>query len=160
MRSVFSFADFLSSGGLTVENHAGVEMHGFLSHLVKCNLEGKNYRIYGCKGKQVRDNMHADDVASFIETFIQTPRKAAVYNIGGGRENTCSILEAFDIVYHLTGKKMQYEYVDQPRAGDHICYYSDLTKLKSDYPSWNLTVSLSEIFGSIVDGWMSRRQKT
>ncbi|MHC5716783.1 MAG: NAD-dependent epimerase/dehydratase family protein, partial [Nostoc sp.] len=113
----------LRGGCLTGPNHSGVELHGFLSYLVKSNLEGRTYKIFGYKGKQVRDNIHSYDVARFIEAFIQNPRSGEVYNLGGGKNNTCSILEAFEIVASLSGKPMQYEYVDKNREGDHICYY-------------------------------------
>lgn len=146
----------LRGGCLTGPNHSGVELHGFLSYLVKCNLEGRTYNIFGYKGKQVRDNIHSFDVARFIDEFIENPRSGEVYNLGGGSQNTCSILEAFDIVSSLSGKPMQYEYVDKNREGDHICYYSDLTKMQSDYPNWRITISLSQIFTEIVDSWNSR----
>ncbi|MBD2358442.1 NAD-dependent epimerase/dehydratase family protein [Tolypothrix sp. FACHB-123] len=148
----------LRGGCLTGPNHSGVELHGFLSYLVKCNLEKKTYKVFGYKGKQVRDNIHSYDVAHFIEEFIQTPRSGEVYNLGGGKENTCSILEAFDIVASLTGKNMEYEYVDKNREGDHICYYSDLRKMKTHYPNWSITKSLQTIFTEIVAGWLSRNQ--
>lgn len=146
----------LRGGCLTGPNHSGVELHGFLSYLVKCNLEGRTYNIFGYKGKQVRDNIHSFDVARFIDEFIENPRSGEVYNLGGGSQNTCSILEAFDIVSSLSGKPMQYEYVDKNREGDHICYYSNLTKMQSDYPNWRITISLSQIFTEIVDSWNSR----
>jgi CDP-paratose 2-epimerase len=132
----------LRGGCLTGPSHSGVELHGFLSYLIKCNLEGRTYKIFGYKGKQVRDNIHSHDVARFIEEFINAPRSAEVYNLGGGKDNTCSILEAFEIAASISGKKMQYEYVDKNREGDHICYYSDLRKMKQHYPNWGITKSL------------------
>ncbi len=146
----------LRGGCLTGPNHAGVELHGFLSYLVKCNWEERTYKVFGYKGKQVRDNIHSYDVARFIEEFIQAPRCGEVYNLGGGKHNTCSILEAFDIVAAMTGKKMQYEYVDKNREGDHICYYSDLRKMKEHYPNWSLTKPLEAIFAEIVAAWEDR----
>ena len=146
----------LRGGCLTGPCHTGVELHGFLSYLVKCNLEKKVYKIYGYKGKQVRDNIHAYDVARFIDSFAKNPRVAAVYNVGGGRENSCSILEAFDQVSALTGIPMQFEYVDKARQGDHICYISDLRKIRQDYPDWKLTKSLKDIFQEIADAWKIR----
>lgn len=146
----------LRGGCLTGPNHSGVELHGFLSYLVKCNLEGCLYKIYGYKGKQVRDNIHAQDVAKFIEAFIRTPRSGEVYNLGGGKGNTCSILEAFDHATALTSKPMQYEYVDKNREGDHICYYSDLRKMQSHYPEWSITIPLTQIFSEIVESWQIR----
>jgi len=146
----------LRGGCLTGPNHTGVELHGFLSYLVKCNLEGKEYRVFGYKGKQVRDNIHSLDVARFMAAFVQTPRMAEVYNLGGGKENSCSILEAFAIAEKFTGKKQQYTYVDENRIGDHICYYSDLRKMKAHYPGWDITQSLEETIRQIVEAWKSR----
>ncbi|MBD0368556.1 MAG: NAD-dependent epimerase/dehydratase family protein, partial [Flavisolibacter sp.] len=148
----------LRGGCLTGPNHSGVELHGFLSYLVKCNLEGKEYTIFGYKGKQVRDNIHSYDVARFIEEFIRTPRVAEVYNIGGGKDNSCSILEAFDMVSAISGKPMQYQYVETNRIGDHICYYSDLHKMRTHYPSWNITKSLKTILEEIHEAWINREQ--
>ncbi len=147
----------LRGGCLTGPNHSGVELHGFLSYLVKCNLEGKKYTVYGYKGKQVRDNIHALDVARFIHAFLMAPRSGEVYNLGGGRDNSCSIWEAFRMAEEVSGKKMVYEYVDRNREGDHICYISDLTKMKQHYPSWGLTKSLKDIFGEIHRAWVERR---
>jgi CDP-paratose 2-epimerase len=146
----------LRGGCLTGPNHSGVELHGFLSYLVKVNIEGGIYRIYGYKGKQVRDNIHALDVARFIAAFAATPRCGAVYNIGGGRNNSCSILEAFEMAEQLTGKKMGYEYVEKNREGDHICYISDLTKMRTHYPDWDISVSLQQIMEEIVVSWEAR----
>ncbi len=146
----------LRGGCLTGPNHAGVELHGFLSYLVKCNLEGRPYKIFGYKGKQVRDNIHSYDVARFIEEFIQTPRCGEVYNLGGGKDNNCSILEAFEQVTAITGKKMQYDYLDRNRDGDHICYYSDLRKIKEHYPQWSVTQSIESILVEIIDAWSKR----
>jgi CDP-paratose 2-epimerase len=146
----------LRGGCLTGPNNTGVELHGFLSYLVKCNLEGKEYRVFGYKGKQVRDNIHSLDVARFMAAFVQTPRVAEVYNLGGGKENSCSILEAFAIAEKFTGKKQQYTYVDENRIGDHICYYSDLRKMKAHYPGWDITQSLEETIRQIVEAWKSR----
>ncbi|HEX8531259.1 MAG TPA: NAD-dependent epimerase/dehydratase family protein [Cytophagales bacterium] len=147
----------LRGGCLTGPNHSGVELHGFLSYLIKCNLEGKTYNIYGYKGKQVRDNIHSYDVASFIDQFLQAPRVAEVYNLGGGKNNTCSILEAFALAESISGKPMQYTYVDKNREGDHICYYSDLRKMKAHYPKWDLTKSLEDTFREIVASWQKRQ---
>lgn len=146
----------LRGGCLTGPNHTGVELHGFLSYLVKCNLEGKKYSVFGYKGKQVRDNIHSYDIARFMEAFINAPRMGEVYNLGGGKNNTCSILEAFAIAEKFSGKKQVYEYVDKNREGDHICYYSDLRKMIAHYPSWNITISLEETIGQIVEAWKKR----
>ena len=146
----------LRGGCLTGPNHSGVELHGFLSYLIKCNVTGRKYTIYGYKGKQVRDNIHSYDVARFIECFIEEPRVAEVYNLGGGRGNSCSILEAFEMVEALSGRGMIYDYVDKPREGDHICYISDLTKMKTHYPQWDITKKLPDIFEEIYRGWVER----
>lgn len=146
----------LRGGCLTGPAHSGVELHGFLSYLVKVNVTGGTYRVYGYKGKQVRDNIHSHDVARFAEEFIKAPRCAEVYNIGGGRANSVSILEAFTHVESHTGKPMNWQYVDKAREGDHICYISDLTKMRQHYPAWNITKSLDDIFHEIVESWTKR----
>lgn len=146
----------LRGGCLTGPNHAGVELHGFLSYLIKCNLTQENYTIFGYKGKQVRDNIHSLDVSRFAHAFIEEPRCGEVYNIGGGKGNSCSILEAFDRVESITGNDMIYDYDDENRPGDHICYYSDLSKAKSHYPEWGISVELDDIFEQIVEGWEAR----
>lgn len=146
----------LRGGCLTGPNHSGVELHGFLSFLVRCNLEEREYRVFGYKGKQVRDNIHAVDVARFIHEFIDAPRQGEVYNIGGGKSNSCSILEAFQIVERFSGKPMKYTYVDENRIGDHICYYSDLTKMREHYPNWDITISLEETISQITEAWHGR----
>lgn len=146
----------LRGGCLTGPSHSGVELHGFLSYLVKVGLTGGTYKIFGYKGKQVRDNIHSYDVARFAEEFIKAPRSGEVYNIGGGRGNSCSILEAFDLFEKFSGKKMNSVYVDQNRQGDHIVYISDLKKMKEHYPNWDITKSLDDIFSELVDGWKNR----
>lgn len=146
----------LRGGCLTGPNHSGVELHGFLSYLVKCNLEGKTYRIYGYKGKQVRDNIHSLDVVRFMEAFLDSPRVGEVYNIGGGRSNSVSILEAFKLVEGISGKKMIYEYVDQARQGDHICYISNLDKMRKHYPMWDIRIDLFQTVKEIHDAWKTK----
>ena len=146
----------LRGGCLTGPNHSGVELHGFLSFLVRCNVEGRTYKIFGYKGKQVRDNIHSLDVSRFIECFIKNPRIAEVYNIGGGRANSISILEAFRLTSDISGKPMKYEYVDQARAGDHICYISDLRKMRRHYPAWNITKDLRTTLCEIYNAWGAR----
>lgn len=146
----------LRGGCLTGPNHSGVELHGFLSYLVKVNVTGGLYRIYGYKGKQVRDNIHSYDVVRFIECFCQNPRSAEVYNLGGGRGNSCSILEAFQYAEQLSGLPMNYEYVDKNREGDHICYISDLSKMKAHYPDWDITKTLPTILEEIHAAWRER----
>jgi CDP-paratose 2-epimerase len=139
----------LRGGCLTGENHSGVELHGFLNYLVKCNAQETKYNIFGYKGKQVRDNIHSSDVVQFMDLFISNPRIAEVYNIGGGKDNSCSIIEAFNLTEQITGKKMIYEYVDDNRIGDHICYYSDLSKIKEHYPEFGITKDLNYIIENI-----------
>jgi CDP-paratose 2-epimerase len=133
-----------------------VELHGFLSYLVRCNVEEREYKIFGYKGKQVRDNIHSEDVAGFILAFCNNPRIAEVYNIGGGKQNACSILEAFKLTEDLTSKRQRFTYVDRNRIGDHICYYSDLRKMHAHYPKWQITRSLPDIFREIVASWNAR----
>ena len=149
----------LRGGCLTGPNHSGVELHGFLSYLVKCNLEGRSYTIFGYKGKQVRDNIHALDVARFIQAFIEAPRVAEVYNLGGGKANSCSILEAFEMVHALGANKQVYTYDDRARSGDHICYYSDLRKMRAQYPTWDITVTLEETLSQIIASWRARGER-
>jgi CDP-paratose 2-epimerase len=143
----------LRGGCLTGPSHSGVELHGFLSYLVKCNVEEREYRVFGYKGKQVRDNIHAFDVARFVHAFVDAPRVAEVYNLGGGKGNSCSILEAFAMVERVSGKPQRYTYVDQARAGDHICYFSDLRKMTAHYPQWSITKSLETTVAEIVEAW-------
>src|SRR5579862_4143557 len=146
----------LRGGCLTGPSHSGVELHGFLSYLIKCNVEGREYRVFGYKGKQVRDNIHSLDVARFIHAFIQTPRVAEVYNLGGGKHNAVSILEAFELVKRHTGKAQRHVYVEQARAGDHICYYSNLRKMREHYPAWDITQSLDATVQQMVASWTGR----
>ena len=144
----------LRAGCVTGPNHAGVALHGFLSHLVRCNGEGRRYTVFGYGAKQVRDNIHSVDVADFIARFVAAPRVAAVYNIGGGRENSVSILEAFAIAAEVSGRPMVYDYDPQHRAGDHVCYYSDLSLMKQHYPGWRITRTVRDTMGEI---YASRR---
>jgi len=146
----------LRGGCITGPNHSGVELHGFLSFLVRCNLEGREYSVFGYKGKQVRDNIHSEDVARFIHAFYQAPRSGEVYNLGGGKANSCSILEACALVEELSGRKQVVRYLDQNRIGDHICYYSDLTKIKAHYPLWDITKPLRQTVAEIVASWRER----
>ena len=146
----------LRGGCLTGPNHSGVELHGFLSYLVRCNLEGREYKVFGYKGKQVRDNIHSLDVARFIHAFADAPRRGEVYNLGGGKANSCSILEAFSLVERISGQRQRHTYVETNRVGDHICYYSDLRKMRSHYPGWDLTVSLEQTIAQIVEAWQQK----
>jgi CDP-paratose 2-epimerase len=146
----------LRGGCLTGPNHSGVELHGFLSYLLKCNVEKRGYKIFGYKGKQVRDNIHSEDVAHFMYEFWKAPRIGEVYNLGGGKGNACSILEAFRMAAEITGQPMEYQYLETNRVGDHICYYSDLRKMKAHYPAWDITKSLPVIFEEVAKSWMQR----
>src|SRR5262249_36455577 len=125
--------------------------------VINVGVQGATYRMYGYKGKQVRDNIHSDDVACAIQAIYENPRPGEVYNLGGGRENSCSIIEAFERVEALTGKRMRCEYVDTAREGDHICYISDLRRLRSHYPEWTVPRSLDAIVGEIAASWEGGR---
>lgn len=149
----------LRGGCLTGPNHSGVQLHGFLSYLVKCNLEDREYSVFGYKGKQVRDNIHSEDVARFMFEFWKAPRVAEVYNLGGGKDNSCSIIEAFRMVEGITGRPMKWRYVEENRIGDHICYYSDLRKMKSHFPAWSVTKSLHTIVEEIARSWAERNAR-
>jgi CDP-paratose 2-epimerase len=148
----------LRAGCLTGPHHSGVELHGFLSYLVKCNLEQREYRVLGYKGKQVRDNIHSYDVVRFIHEFVKNPRAGEVYNLGGGKANSCSILEAFALVEECADHPQCWAYVEQHRMGDHICYYSDLRKMKAHYPGWKITRSVHDTLAEIVDRWRSEQK--
>ena len=137
-------------GCLTGPNHSGVELHGFLSYVVKVALAGEIYTVFGHKGKQVRDNIHSFDVVRAADEFFRAPRPGEVYNIGGGRENSVSILEVFDQIQAITGKQVRWEYRDEPRKGDHICYISDLRKWRAHFPNWELSYSLERILQEIL----------
>lgn len=140
-------------GCLTGPQHAGVELHGFLSYIVKCALEDKKYRIFGYKGKQVRDQIHSRDVISCFDRFIESPKMGEVYNLGGGKDNSASILEIIKMIREITSRDLEYEYVDKNRTGDHICYYTDMSKFKSDYPGWNTSASLKDIILEISEAF-------
>jgi CDP-paratose 2-epimerase len=146
----------LRGGCLTGPNHSGVELHGFLSYLVKAALTGAPYTIHGYKGKQVRDNIHARDVVRAIHRFYESPRAGEVYNVGGGRANSCSILEAAALVAELSGARLDATLTDEPRRGDHVCYISDLGKLQSHLPGWRVEIGLPEILSEMIDGWRTR----
>ena len=139
----------LRGGCLTGENHSGVELHGFLNYLVKCYKSNNVYKIYGYKGKQVRDNIHSSDVINFMQLFIDNPRIASVYNIGGGKSNSCSILESISLLENIGNKKFNFEHIDENRIGDHICYYSDLSKIQADYPTFKIKKNLTDIIYDI-----------
>jgi len=146
----------LRGGCLTGPNHSGVELHGFLSYLVKSNLEKREYKIFGYKGKQVRDNIHSVDVARFIAEFVAAPRIGEVYNIGGGRENSCSVIEAIQLIETISDQPHRVSYVEQNRIGDHICYISNLKKCRAHFPEWKVSISLQDTIGQIVKASKSR----
>jgi CDP-paratose 2-epimerase len=143
-------------GCLTGPNHSGAELHGFLSYLAKSVVNGTHFRIYGYLGKQVRDQIHSRDVLAAFDAFIQSPRPGAVYNLGGGRANSASVLESISLVEERVGRTLDSEYVEQNREGDHICYISDLTKLTTDYPGWSITVPLGQIIDEVVEANQQR----
>jgi CDP-paratose 2-epimerase len=137
-------------GCLTGTGHSGAELHGFLAYLVKTVVTGRRYTIFGYKGKQVRDQIHSRDVVLAFEAFRLNPKSGAVYNMGGGRANSVSVLEAIDKIEQLAGRKIEKEFSDQARTGDHICYYTDLRCFQNDYPEWQITTSLDQIFEEFV----------
>lgn len=138
------------AGCVTGPQHSGVQLHGFLSHLVRMAVSGETYTIFGYRGKQVRDNIHSHDAVRAAEEFVRNPRPGEVYNLGGGRENSISIVEAIATIEEITGRKVVQRYCDQPRKGDHICYISDLKKLKSHYPGWQITHDLARILKELI----------
>ena len=146
-------------GCLTGPQHSGVELHGFLSYLAKVVVRSEPYTIFGYKGKQVRDQIHAEDVIAAFDAFANNPRCGEVYNLGGGRENSASVLEAIDRFEKLTGNKLPVSYMPQNRLGDHICYISDLTKIRSHFPQWSITRSLDSIFDEMVRAEHERLKK-
>ena len=149
----------MRGGCFTGPNHSGVETHGFLSYLIRCNLEEKEYTIYGYKGKQVRDNLHSYDVVKFIEEYIKSPLAGEVYNIGGGKKNSISILDSCRLVESITGKPMMIKYCNVHRDGDHICYYSNLSKAQRDFSNWVVTRNLREMFEEIVKNWETSKKQ-
>lgn len=137
-------------GCMTGPNHAGVELHGFLSHLVKVATRDDEYVVAGYKGKQVRDQIHSADVVTAICAFAEDPRPGEVYNIGGGRGNSASILECFDLLEERLGRAVRWRYDERARRGDHICYISDMSKFRRHYPRWEITHSLSTIVDDLL----------
>ena len=137
-------------GCLTGPNHSGVELHGFLSFLVKTAMRGKVFTIFGYKGKQVRDQIHSIDVVRAFEAFMAAPRVGEVYNLGGGRESNASILECFEMIEAASGRKVAWRYDDCNRAGDHICYISNMARFRSHYPAWSLTRRVGDMIDEMV----------
>lgn len=137
-------------GCLTGPAHSAVELHGFLSYLIKVAMSGGTYRVYGYQGKQVRDNIHSADVIQAFEAFRRDPHPGEVYNLGGGRENSVSILEAFGLIEEITGRTVNWTYIDENRIGDHICYITNLSKFKTHYPQWTIRRSIEDILRELV----------
>jgi CDP-paratose 2-epimerase len=148
-------------GCLTGPSHAGAKLHGFLSYLMKCVVTGEPYTVYGYGAKQVRDNIHSADLVAAFAAFHDAPRVSAVYNIGGGRQSNCSMLEAIKLCEDIASRRLEWELDDTPRVGDHRWWISDLTEFQADYPSWRITYAveavLREIFEANADYWLARR---
>jgi CDP-paratose 2-epimerase len=143
-------------GCITGPSHSGAVMHGFLAYLMKCAVEHRPYTIFGYKGKQVRDNIHAFDLVNMFWHFYQNPRVGEIYNAGGGRHSNCSVLEAIDRCQDISGNKMTYSISDEARAGDHIWWISDISKFQKQYPEWQYRYSLSDIIQELYEGLKSR----
>lgn len=138
-------------GCLTGPMHSGAELHGFLAYLVHCGVHQKPYKIFGYKGKQVRDNIHSYDLVNAFWHFFQKPQSSAVYNMGGSRHSNCSVLEAIQKIEKLTKIPFQFETVDQARSGDHIWWISDVRKFQKDYPTWQYRYNMDSILEEMVD---------
>ena len=147
-------------GCLTGENHSGAMLHGFLSFLVKSIIKKKNYSIFGYKGKQVRDNIHSLDVVSAFNEYIKNPKKrGSVYNLGGGRENSCSILEAIELIEKISGKDSTYRILNKNRKGDHIWWITDNSKFKKDFPNWKIKISLMNSLEQMIKFEFNNKMK-
>jgi CDP-paratose 2-epimerase len=149
-------------GCLTGPAHAGAELHGFLAYLMKCTVTGRPYKIYGYKGKQVRDNIHSADLVSAFEHVARGPRPGGVYNIGGGRQSNCSMLEAIDACQRIAGRELDWSYTEENRIGDHIWWIGDLAAFKADHPDWDLRYDvdaiLRDIYEANVEKWQAERE--
>ena len=132
-------------GCLTGSHHSGAQQHGFLNYLYRVAADDKHYTIFGYKGKQVRDQIHGEDVVRAMHAFYRNPRPGAVYNMGGGRDNAASVLECIDMVEQISGKKLSWSYLDQERKGDHICYISNLDRFRSEHSDWKIEWPLPRI---------------
>jgi len=146
-------------GCLTGPTHAGTELHGFLSYLVKCAVTGKQYTVFGYKGKQVRDNIHSNDLVNAFWQFFSKPKAGAVYNLGGSRHSNCSVLEAITCVEEMSGRQLRYQMLEKAREGDHIWWISDVRKFQRDYPEWSYQFNLQMILREIVDAMQERYRK-
>ena len=136
-------------GCLTGPAHAGTELHGFLAYLMKCTVAGKPYRVFGYHGKQVRDNIHSHDLVEAFWQFIRAPRAGEVYNMGGSRHSNCSMLEAIELCQEISGRKLDWTYVEDNRIGDHIWWISDVRKFQNHYPQWEYRYDLNGILREI-----------
>jgi CDP-paratose 2-epimerase len=145
-------------GCLTGPGHSGAQLHGFLSYLMRCAVSGQEYTIFGYKGKQVRDNIHARDLVEAFWAFFQRPMAGEVFNIGGGRHSNCSMLEAIAIAEELTGRPMNYRYVNENRVGDHIWWLSDVSKFQLLYPEWRYRHDIHSLMADIYEGVSSRAE--
>jgi CDP-paratose 2-epimerase len=147
-------------GCLTGPNHAGAQLHGFLSYLMRCTMTGEPYTVFGYGGKQVRDNIHSADLVAAFEAFHRAPRVAAVYNIGGGRDSNCSMLEAIELCQEIAGRELDWHLDERNRVGDHRWWISDLEPFKRDYPEWAITRNVSDILREIhesnAERWVAR----
>jgi len=143
-------------GCLTGPGHSGAQLHGFLSYLVKCAITGDHYTIFGYKGKQVRDNIHAHDLINMFWHYYQAPRPGEVYNAGGVRHSNCSVLEAIAVCEKIGGRAMNFSVSDEHRTGDHIWYISDVRKFKTHYPEWEYQFDLEDIVEQIFEDMNAR----
>jgi CDP-paratose 2-epimerase len=148
-------------GCLTGPSHAGAKLHGFLSYLMRCAVTGDPYTVFGYDGKQVRDNIHSNDVVRAFDAFAAAPRAAAVYNLGGGRQSNCSMLEAIDLCEQIAGRELQWTLAGENRVGDHRWWISDLSDFKRDYPAWDIEYGVEDILREIhaanAEHWVAAR---
>jgi CDP-paratose 2-epimerase len=151
-------------GCLTGPGHAGTKLHGFLSYLMRCTVTGEPYAVYGYGGKQIRDNIHSADVVAAFDAFRRSPRPAAVYNLGGGRECSCSMIEAISLCERIAGRDLRHTFSEQPRVGDHRWWISDLADFRAHFPSWGITLgletTLQQIYHENVERWEASRLDT
>ena len=148
----FGISTVVFRGGcLTGPGHSSTELHGFLAYLMKCTVTGRPYTLFGYKGKQVRDNIHSADLIAAFECVARKPRPGSVFNIGGGRDSNCSVLEAIARAEQIAGRELSVNYVDQSRVGDHMWWISDLSAFKAAYPEWKLTYTIDSILQEIFD---------
>jgi CDP-paratose 2-epimerase len=138
-------------GTLTGPNHSAAELHGFLAYVMRCTMTGTHYNVYGYKGKQVRDAIHSSDLINCFDRFFKAPRSAEVYNIGGGRHSNCSVLEAVELCEEITGRRLDWSYVDQARMGDHIWWIGDNGRFAEHYPGWELQYDVRAILEEMHD---------